>query len=226
MTKRHRKRRLRRLLRRDPAPRRRFLALGGALLLGGAGLWWQRVLGSPAAQRVARVFLPAGTLPIRPPGALDDDKDFLSACVHCGLCADACDAGCIRFFGLDEVTHGPMTPYLDVRRRSCTLCMKCNTVCPSGALRPISEDMEDVKEHVRMGLAEVDPELCLSFLGRVCGYCHDACPLPQHAIRLIPPAKPVVLTDGCVGCGRCVEYCPQTPTAIAVVRRPDSGGTS
>lgn len=219
MSRTRRRRKLRRFLRRDPAPRRAFLALGLALLGGGAGLWLQRVFGAPAVARAARVFLPAGTLPIRPPGALTDDKDFLSACVHCGLCGDVCDAGCIRFFGIDEVEHGPMTPYLDVRRRSCTLCMKCNNVCPSGALKPIAETLQAKKDHVRMGTAEVDPELCISYLGRVCGYCHDACPLPQHAIKLIPPATPIVLTDGCVGCGRCVEYCPQTPTAIAVVRR-------
>ena len=67
-----------------------------------------------------------------------------------------------------------------------------------------------------MGVAVVDPDLCLSYLGRVCGYCRDACPLPGKAIRLIPPATPVVLPQGCTGCGRCVEYCPQSPTAITV----------
>ena len=65
-----------------------------------------------------------------------------------------------------------------------------------------------------MATAAVDPDRCLSYLGRVCGYCHDACPLPTKAIVLVPPAKPVVIIKGCVGCGRCVEYCPQVPTAI------------
>jgi ferredoxin len=220
MSRRKRRRKLRRFLRRDPAPRRTFLALGLAAVGGGLAVFFGRVFGPAATARRARAFLPAGTLPIRPPGALADDLDFASACVHCGLCGDVCDAGCIRFFGLDDVEHGPMTPYLDVRRRSCTLCMKCTQVCPSGALRPIEDDLAAKKAHVRMGVAEVDPELCISYLGRVCGYCHDACPLPQHAIKLIPPATPIVISGGCVGCGRCVEYCPQTPTAISVVRRP------
>ncbi|MCP4904833.1 MAG: hypothetical protein GY910_07620 [bacterium] len=28
-----------------------------------------------------------------------------------------------------------------------------------------------------------------------------------------------MITDGCVGCGRCVELCPQNPTAIDIRRR-------
>jgi MauM/NapG family ferredoxin protein len=196
-------------------PRRGFLAGGFALVAGGAGMWLLRHL----AKTPARVFLPAGTLPIRPPGALADDGDFQSACVHCGLCGSVCDTGAIRFFGLDDDEHGAVTPYLDVRRRSCSLCMKCNHVCPSGALRKIEMNKESIIDLARMGVAEVDPELCISYLGRACGYCHDACPLPGHAIKLAPPATPVVITDGCVGCGRCVEQCPATPTAIAVVRR-------
>jgi MauM/NapG family ferredoxin protein len=212
-------RRLARLLRPASVPRRRFLAQGLAALGVGAAIWAQRIFGPPAALVDARVFIPAGTLPIRPPTALADDKDFQAACVNCGLCGVVCDNGCIRFFGADSVEHGPLTPYLDVRRRSCTLCMKCTQVCPSGALHHLEKDFDVIKSEVRMGVAEVDPELCISYLGRVCGYCHDACPLPNDAIKLLPPATPVVQTDGCVGCGRCVEFCPQTPTAIAVVRR-------
>ena len=67
-----------------------------------------------------------------------------------------------------------------------------------------------------IGTAElVDADRCISYQGRVCGYCHDACPFPERALKLVPPAKPVVL-DGCVGCGRCVELCPQFPTAIDI----------
>lgn len=215
-----RRRKLRRLPRSDRTPRRAFL-WGGVVAFGaGLALWVRRVFGPSARLIDARVFIEPGTWPVRPPGAVDDELAFQAACVHCGLCGEVCDNGCIRFFGLDAADHGPLTPYLDVRRRSCTLCMKCTNVCPSGALRAIPREAEAIKQHVRMGVAEVDPELCISYLGRACGYCHDACPLPQHAIKLIPPATPVVIVEGCVGCGRCVELCPQTPTAISVVRRP------
>ena len=63
--------------------------------------------------------------PLRPPTASHDDAEFQQRCIRCGLCGTVCENGCIRFFGLDEAEHGSMTPYIDPRRRSCTLCMRC-----------------------------------------------------------------------------------------------------
>lgn len=154
--------------------------------------------------------------PLRPPTASHVDAEFRAKCIRCGLCGTVCESGCIRYFAADEPARGAMTPYLDVRRRSCTLCMRCTQICPTGALSPVDDDMESVGRTVRMGKAVVERDLCISYLGRLCGYCHDACPIPEQAIRLAPPAVPVVL-DGCVGCGQCVEFCPQAPTAIRVI---------
>lgn len=192
--------------------RRGFAAQGVLMLTGGA----------VAASQVARasgVAREGAAAAVRPPGAAVDDARFRSLCIRCGLCGTVCENGCIRYFGLDELEFGLFTPHLDVRRRSCTLCMRCTQICPTGALTPIADDLDVIGETVRMGTARVDPDRCLSYLGRLCGYCHDACPLPQTAIKLTPPAKPVVLEDGCVGCGRCVEFCPQNPTAIEIVPR-------
>lgn len=191
--------------------RRRFLAQGATLLALGASVG--TFLGRAGA-RVLERFRP----PIRPPTADADDARFRAACIRCGLCGTVCENGCIEFYGLDEPANGALTPYLDVRRRSCTLCMRCTEICPTNALTQVADDLPTIAEEVRMGVAVVDPDLCLSYLGRACGYCHDACPLPLVAIRLTTPAKPVVIADGCVGCGRCVEMCPQTPTAIDVWR--------
>ena len=131
------------------------------------------------------------------------------------VCAELCArTGAFDFFGFDEPKWGALTPFLDVRRRSCTLCMRCTQICPTSALTSVERKPEAISATVKMAVAKVDPQRCLSYLGRVCGYCHDACPLPNKAIRLMPPAKPVVDLDGCVGCGRCVEFCPQNPTAI------------
>lgn len=154
-------------------------------------------------------------VPVRPPTASLDDAAFRARCIGCGMCGTVCENGCIRYFGADEATWGPLTPFLDVRRRSCTLCMRCTQVCPTDALRAVEADLDVVADTVDMGIAVVDPDRCISYLGRICGYCHDACPFPERAIKLVPPAKPVVL-DGCVGCGRCVELCPQFPTAIDI----------
>lgn len=156
---------------------------------------------------------------VRPPSASHDDALFQRLCTRCGLCGTVCENGCIRYHGIDETTHGAGTPYLDVRRRSCTLCMRCTQICPTGALTPIADDIESIKASVDMGVATVERDLCISYQGRLCGYCHDACPLPGYAIRLAPPALPVIL-DGCVGCGRCVEQCPQTPSALSITRGP------
>ncbi len=69
-----------------------------------------------------------------------------------------------------------------------------------------------------MGTAIVNEEHCLSFNGRVCGICRDACPIGGEAIKLEVPARPVIIKDACIGCGRCEERCPQFPTAIKIVR--------
>ena len=202
-----RRRRIQR--RRSVASRRRFLLQGLGLLAGGLMLARRLVRAGTAAPASARP-------PLRPPTASPIDAQFRASCIRCGLCGAVCENGCIQYFGLDEGQWGVFTPYIDARQRSCSLCMRCTQVCPTGALTPVARDLDVIAESVKMGVAVVDPDRCLSYLGRVCGYCHDACPLPQTAIRLQPPAKPVVIADGCVGCGRCVEFCPQTPTAIDV----------
>ena len=209
-----RRRKLRKL--RGPArvtARRRFLAQGVALAAVGAttSVWRLATASARASERERHL--------VRPPTASLDDATFRAACIRCGLCGTVCENGCIQFFGADEATHGVSTPFLDVRRRSCTLCMRCTQICPTDALQPVEAELSIISEEVRMGVAEVDPDRCLSYLGRVCGYCFDACPLPAEAIRLVPPGRPVIIEDGCVGCGRCVELCPQNPTAIDVVRR-------
>ncbi len=215
----------RRFLRRKSSPSRRiFLAQGLVSTLGGA-IGLRAVLhGSNKAELRSTPGVPMSRgsakvdhLPIRPPTASIVDADFQSACIRCGLCGIVCENGCIRFFGLNQGKWGVLTPYLDVRERSCTLCMRCTDVCPTSALQKVEPDLKIVTETINMGKAVVDPNRCVSYLGRLCGYCHDACPIPQIAIRLTSQARPVVL-DGCIGCGRCVEQCPQTPTAIDVIR--------
>lgn len=209
-TVRHRRLRLRQ--RKPLWSRRALLVTGVTGAASGAWAMLRRLTGTPPG----RADTPA---PVRPPTASPSDDTFRAACIRCGLCGTVCENGCIRYFGLDEPEHGALTPYLDLRSRSCTLCMRCTEVCPTGALSRVAPELDVVAKEVRMGTAVVDPDLCLSFQGRICGYCHDACPLPGTAIRLVPRGKPVVLAEGCVGCGRCVELCPQQPTAIEVIRR-------
>lgn len=150
---------------------------------------------------------------VRPPGAASE-ASFLKACIRCRACANVCEAGCINFFTLYDGGDLAGSPYLNTRLKSCNLCMNCTQICPTGALEPIAKDLKEISERVHMGVAKVVESNCLSFNGRICGICHDACPV--KAISLRTRAQPEILEDKCIGCGRCEERCPQTPSAIIV----------
>jgi len=183
--------------------RRRFLTSVGAGALG-CGALGLRALSGPVADTH-----------LRPPGALPE-KDFRAACVRCGLCAGICPRGCIELSGIDDGPALAGLPFIDARQRACDLCMRCTEVCPTAALTVIDADKREVAARVAMGTAVVDESTCLSFLGRLCGICRDACPYPGEAIKLGSWARPIVIAEACVGCGLCVEICPQQPTSIRI----------
>jgi ferredoxin-type protein NapG len=138
---------------------------------------------------------------VRPPGAREETS-FLSLCLRCNRCADACETQCIRFFGM---AAGRLrgTPYIIPRELGCNLCLECTQTCPSGALQ-----VREKKEEVKMGLAEVDERLCVSHNGTgVCGACHTVCPLRNRAITQNLRNQPEIHTDDCTGCGLCEEIC-------------------
>lgn len=180
---------------------------------------------------------------LRPPGSLKE-RGFLSACVRCYRCQDACEPGAIQFFSErdGELAH---TPYIDPATKGCTLCLKCGPACPTGAIESLLMIAD-----ADMGSVELRPDLCLSYkaktiraqqsllmdLGRAptqsvsaderrgpCGECYMFCPLRNQAIKLEPGAflAPIVYTEHCVGCGMCEEICRTVvrgEPAIRVVR--------
>jgi ferredoxin-type protein NapG len=100
----------------------------------------------------------------------------------------------------------------------------CKEACPTGALDPALEDIEQA----RMGLAVIDQESCLSWQGLRCEVCYRECPVIGRAITTeLHPRKlsrhgvfvPVVHSDHCTGCGVCEKACPTQEAAIRVLPR-------
>ena len=197
--------------------RRRFLngiagAAGGACLLAlGAGLYARQASALPAEA-------------LRPPGALPE-KDFLAACVRCGLCVRDCPYNTLKLaVPGDAVATG--TPYFSARNIPCEMCedIPCVKVCPTNAL---DHTLTEINKS-RMGLAVlVDHETCLNFLGLRCDVCYRVCPVIDQAITLEKVHNPrsdrhamllpTVHAEHCTGCGKCEKSCVLPQAAIKVL---------
>ena len=179
----------------------------------------QGVIGTGLSSLLAENTLAARNKPLlrflRPPGALPEDE-FISRCIRCGKCGETCPNRTIKYFDLENGVSSMDTPYIIPREQACILCMKCGDICPTGAIQPVIREMEPILEKVKMGVARVDRNLCLSWQGKTCGVCYRACPLADVAIRIGMLEQPHVL-DGCVGCGLCERSCIQIPQAIRII---------
>lgn len=150
---------------------------------------------------------------LRPPGALPE-ATFLETCLRCGSCIDACTPLAL-FAAPDSMNPIIGTPVLRPSRAPCLLCqdVPCAAACPSGALVPLAASA------IRLGTALIDHDTCVRWNGEPCHACIVACPLGEVAIRRDRRGRPVVVEDGCTGCGQCERACPTTPRSVTVAPR-------
>lgn len=160
---------------------------------------------------------------LRPPGALPEDE-FLAACVHCGLCVQACPYQTLSLaeWG-DEAGVG--TPFFTPRKTPCYMCkdIPCARACPTGALDAGLPAIRDAE----MGVAVlVGHEDCLNYKGMDCSICVRVCPIRGDAISLVPGQVngrkvmiPTVHSQHCTGCGTCEKHCVTGHASIRVLPR-------
>lgn len=198
--------------------RREFILNAGAAAAALAGA---AALSRPAA---------AAAVPVRPPGAAEE-REFLSLCIRCGRCADACPNQAIQAFTKDSGARFSMvpgrgeegTPVVFPRLQACSLCqgdsgefLRCGEACPTGALKPLLKGAGDLQASVRMGTAVVDENLCFSYTNATCGVCIRACPFQGKALKAGSRERPIVDPAFCVGCGLCERVCVRFPQAIRI----------
>jgi len=176
----------------------------------------------------------AASLVLRPPAALSE-KDFLSHCIRCGLCVEACPFDTLRLARAgDNIPIG--TPYFIAREIPCHMCkdIPCVPPCPSGALDEsfVSKLSKNGQKEfditlASMGVAVIDADQCIAFWGIQCDACYRACPLINEAIVIDASRNdrtgkhafmaPRVIGDVCTGCGMCEKACVTDKASIFVL---------
>ena len=176
---------------------------------------------------------------LRPPGALAE-KDFLASCIKCGQCIQVCPYHSLKLLDLAQgIDMG--TPVVNARERGCYLCdlFPCVLCCPSGALNPEVQKIEQVE----MGVAWVhDPHRCWAYTkkpvpttwletlkqhgnrtelendlveklapeaNQPCRLCEVVCPVPERDNAIRLEHGLPIVGPACVGCGACEEVCPE-----------------
>lgn len=180
------------------SPSRRNFVLGSVFVLGGIAVG----VGSAIAR--GKKFLKDTVRAILPPGAGNYNR-FSSKCTSCQLCVAVCPNKVIH---PRDLTHPNI--YMDFSKAPCMYgCNECSKACPTGAIKKMS--LEE-KQHLRIGLAKIDRDLCIA-----CGICAFKCPAKALRIDETEDGNRTLVYNAtvCIGCGMCQVACPHK--AIEVV---------
>jgi ferredoxin len=147
---------------------------------------------------------------LRPPGVAQKEEAFLTECIRCGQCVEACPGNTLHpvWFGMSWGSF--WTPALMPTLGGCQYdCNRCGQVCPSGAIPNL---VLEEKRKQQIGVAVVNESICIN-----CMVCEKAC--PTKAIGRVEIRKgenrkplPVVTAEKCIGCGQCEFLCPAPPS--------------
>lgn len=161
--------------------------------------------------------IPERKTPLTPPGSLSA-QHFAQHCTACQLCVSKCPNDVLRpSTELDTF----MQPKMEYDRGYCRVeCNACSSVCPTGAIKPIS--LEE-KSSTQIGHAVLIKKNCISAQGEVtCGNCERHC--PTGAIQMVninddpmQPMIPAINESRCIGCGACENLCPARPFSAIYV---------
>jgi len=126
---------------------------------------------------------------------------------------------------LEAGIEGIWSPILIPRIGYCEhTCILCSTVCPTGAIRSITEEEKVGSEKVKpikIGTAFYDRGRCLPWAMAIpCIVCEEHCPTTPKAIwleetdvpapngKIVRVKRPYINPEVCIGCGICEKVCP------------------
>jgi ferredoxin-type protein NapF len=165
------------------------------------------MIGSIGVGFFSKSFFKSREHPMRPPGALPEDR-FKVTCARCGNCMAACPTQILNADRESDFS-GLFTPVITFDKSYCLPeCVRCGSVCPSGAITPFSRRK---KAELRIGLARLAFDKCLLVQNTECDRCKFYCEF--DAIKIVTDddrvyAQPVISQEKCVGCGACKIACP------------------